>query len=796
MALPLPNTTAVQITRLTKALYDAAPGYTYMTAFTASAGTTTAEMSTFANWLAGTVSSDAATLASTVVTNLGLTGDAATAGTAYLTAQFESNAGNYGRVILDAMNALSTMESDATYGAAASDFNNSVATAYSYSIDADNTSTNLSTLQSADEPVATGVGTTYTLTTATDNIAGTTGDDTIIGDWGTTTVNSSDQINASTGTDTLKLYGTLGSLPATVTGVEVLNLVNPGTAAINLTTLGAPTSLTKLMIDQMTATTVTTTGHSGLTLDLATAGGAGTGTAVTWAANATDTTATLELSGYSGATGATATAFDITGAATTTLNINTDTAASAITTLTGPATATTVNIAAATNLTLSTSLVAAAAKTVNVSGAGKVTIAGSDLAATVTVDGSTNTGGVLYTAEAGGSTLTFKGGSGDDKATFAAGTLTTADVLTGGTGTDTIAINDTALTTAGGLAHVNAQTGFETLGLNTTGASLDMSLLTNGITNVAIGAGNISATTSNSLATSSYTIDNSASNTGTVSIGNKVGELATAVTLDYGTATAAKTLAALTLNGATTVSLVSTGTGSGGSNIITTLTNMDNSVINVTGAKNLTITNALAGTGTGSKVDATNFTGILTVTGSGQADILIGGSKADVIDGGAGKDTITGGAGADVITVSTATSNDVLTGGADGDSFKFSGTATTMFATSNGTSDIVRITDFVAGTDKIGLVDTAGAFTSVTLATQTLATAADLTAVWAGITAIAASTDNGAAAATLLTVSAGAAAGTYLYVNDTNAAVSNALDLLVNVTGISGTLATTDFVFA
>lgn len=731
--------------------------------------------------------STTAQLATTMLANLGLTSAITQAeAEAYLSAS-----SNRVAAMMDLGNILYNYTgTNAAALAAKTTYVTSIEGSYNYSIKTTNiTGTTLT------GTVVSG-GQTFTLTTATDNVSGTSGDDTVVGDWGATTVNASDQIVGSTGTDTLKLYGTLGALPATMTGIEVLDLVNPGTAAINLTTLGAPSSLTKLMIEQMTATTVTTTGNSGLTLDLATAGGAGTGTAVTWAANATDTTATLELSGYSGATGATATAFDITGAATTTLNINTDTAANAITTFTGPATATTVNIAAATALNISTSLAATAAKTVNISGAGKVTIAGSDLAATVTVDGSTNTGGVLYTAEAGGSTLTFKGGSGNDRATFAAGTLTTADVLTGGTGTDTLAINDTALTTSGGLAHVNAQTGFETLGLNTTGASLDMSLLTNGITNVAIGAGNISATTTNSLATSSYTIDNSANNTGTVSIGNKVGELATAVTVDYGTATAAKTLAALTLNGATTVSLVSTGTGTGGSNIITALNNMDNTVINVTGAKDLTITNALAGTGTGSKVDATNFTGILNVLGSGQADIFIGGSKADVINGGAGKDTITGGAGNDAITVSTATSNDVITGGADADSFKFSGTATTMFALSNGTSDIVSITDFVAGTDKIGLVDTAGAFTSVTLATQTLATAADLTAVWAGITAIAASTDNGAAAASLITVSAGTAAGTYLYVNDTNAAVSNALDLLVKVTGISGTLATTDFVFA
>lgn len=646
-------------------------------------------------------------------------------------------------------------------------------------------------------------GQTFTLTTATDIVTGTANNDLIIGDWGTTTVNASDQVNGGAGTDVLKVYGALGTLPASVTNVETVTLVNPATMTITDTTLGLGSSVTRLSVEQVAgAGTVTTTSRSGLTLDLATLNN-GTAVGVTWAANASDTSQTLELSGLAGATSAVASAVTVTGAATTTMNVNTDTAASKVTILTAPATTTTMNIAAAANLTVGTAgaadgLVGASIKTLNISGAGKVTVQGTstDLAATLTVDGSTNTGGVLYTDEAAGSTLTFKGGSGNDAVTFAAGNLTSADVLTGGTGTDTLAINDIALTTAGNLAAVNAASGFEILGLGTTGAELDMSLLTNGITNVAIGSGNISATTTNSLAASTYTIDNSLGNTGTVSIGNKVGELATTVTLDYGTATAAKTLAALTVNGATSVSLVSTGTGSGGSNIITDLNNMDNSVITVTGAKDLTVTNALDGTGTGSKLDGTNFTGKLNITGSGLADILIGGSGNDTFNGGAGLDTITAGAGADTITVNVASQADVNTLGAGADTIKFSGTSTTMMTTSTGTSAIVSITDFAAGTDKIGLVNSTGAFTSVTLATQTIATAADLTAVWSGISAVAASATSGAASAVLVTVSAGAAAGSYLYVNDTTGAVSNTADMLVKVTGLTGTLAATDFVFA
>jgi len=821
-----------EILKIVAGLFNAAPGGTYLTelANLVQGGMTTSQLadalaahSLFTGTImAGKVTTDSQV--AVLMKNFGFVADNTTtsAGSqaqAYLTQQINAGVG-FGKIVFDAVTYLSG--SPATeFTTAANLLTNKALVAATYS--ESNSSTSLNTLQGVLSSVTgtavytqtqvndilnnigsgPSAGQTFVLTTTTDTISGTSGNDTIIGDWsGTATVNASDQINGGGGTDVLKVFGTASTLPAVLSSIETVHLVNPGAlsgAAAKALASSLPSGVTRLTVDQATTAgdTLTTTATSGLTLDLATLSGADVGGAVTWAANATDTTHTLELSGYNGATGATARAFTITGAANTTLNINTDTAANAITTLTGPATTTTLNIAAATDLNVSTSLVAGAVTKANISGAGKVTIAGSDFAATVTVDGSTNKGGVLYTAETGGSTLTFKGGSGNDKVTFAAATLTTADVLTGGDGTDTLAINDTALTTSGNLTAVNAQTGFETLGLNTTGASLDMSLLTNGIKNVAIGAGNISATVSNSLATSTYTIDNSASNTGTVSIGNKVGELSTAITLDYGTATTAQTVAAVTLNGASTVGLVSTGTGTGGSNTITTLTNMDNSVINVTGSKDLTITNAIAGTGTGSKVDATSFTGKFTVTGSGQADIIIGGTNNDTINAGAGKDTVTAGTGDDTVTVNTAAQQDSISTGTGADKASFSGTSATMFTTSGTTTDIVKITDFTAGTDKIALIDTAGAFTGTTLTTQTIASAADLAAVWSGITAVGVSTDNGNLNAVLVTVSAGAAAGSYLYVNDTaGAAVLATADMLINLTGISGTFAATDIVYA
>jgi hypothetical protein len=82
----------------------------------------------------------------------------------------------------------------------------------------------------------------------------------------------------------------------------------------------------------------------------------------------------------------------------------------------------------------------------------------------------------------------------------------------------------------------------------------------------------------------------------------------------------------------------------------------------VTGDQNLTISAM-----TGDRVDASGFTGRLTVTGSAAANEIIGGTTADTIDGGAGDDLIDGGSGNDTITSNDG--NDSVTGGNGEDTF-------------------------------------------------------------------------------------------------------------------------------
>ncbi|MGE0744773.1 MAG: bluetail domain-containing putative surface protein, partial [Rhodospirillales bacterium] len=180
-------------------------------------------------------------------------------------------------------------------------------------------------------------------------------------------------------------------------------------------------------------------------------------------------------------------------------------------------------------------------------------------------------------------------------------------------------------------------------------------------------------------------------------------------------------------------------------------------------------------------------------------DLIVGNvtnTLADTLVGGAGNDTILG----SISNVGNAADNqgDTMTGNAGNDVFVFRGSdAVETFQVSAGTTRVTQITDFVAGTDKIAIVNDAAAFTTFVLAnSQNIATAANLTDVYAGISAIAASTANILQGA-YITVLAGALAGkTYLYVNDiAGAGVSNANDMLIDLTGISGTFTANDVVF-
>jgi len=506
-------------------------------------------------------------------------------------------------------------------------------------------------------------GQTFTFTTAIDNLTGTSGNDTFIGDnsGSSATVTGGDQVNGGDGIDTLKFYtksGTAVTIPA-MSKIESLFVSGNDTSDISV---AAYADITSLTIDKAGALKTYTLGSGdsfALTNDNQNAG-------APWGANvvlsSADTSANVSFDtvGKSGGNSA----VDLKGTSLATVNI----------------TALNKNYVALNNTAGATSV-----KTVTIAGSGSLVLDTdtNGLTGLTTINASSNTGGVKLDVAA--SKLTFTGGSGNDEVQFDATELTGDDKLVGGNGTDTIQIVDTAVTSAASdvVKGINASSGFEYLALGAVGSSVDFDVITtSGIKSVRIDVGGGTYALSN--ATNDTTVEISAG----VAVGafdfdiaNKLGQTTTNLKMDA-TAAGASSVAQLKLTGINTINIESDFAGSGSqgtANTVTLTAQSDNTVFNVKGDHALDLTLVAAATTTGSTVNANSMTGALTLVATGKADSIVGGSGKDVITAGAGVDSVTGGAGADKFVVSTA---DIDT-------------------TAGAVTDV--ISDFVSGTDTVNL---------------------------------------------------------------------------------------------
>ncbi len=554
-----------------------------------------------------------------------------------------------------------------------------------------------------------------TLTTGVDTITGTAGNDKIIGDWGTTgQISGADQIDGGAGTDTVVLYGTPGTLPQ-LKNVEVLDIFTAANAAIDVS---AVTGITKFVVEQadaLSAKTITT--GSGVTAQLGTTGSAGTTAgAVTWAASATDAAANLILAGYNTGTAA---ALTVTGAATTTLNINSTAGtgtSNKISTLTVPATTTKLVITGDKALTVSTDTSGAALKTIDASGA---------------------TGAVSIIVDSANATTTFTGGSGADTITFGAtNTFTSADTIDGGAGVDTLAMKAAqAVNVSSSTTTYTKVTNIETLKVTdatTAGDFIDLKAF--GAVNMEFGAASTATTTvrninngaSLTLATAGTTALTIGTDTAADALTVKVKGGAVTYTLD---ASQFETLN-LDTNGATgtstfavtdtqlkTVTLVnktSTGTFSDQAVDLGTLASTVVSTVDASAFAPATATNGVTMVLSNAAVNGATITGSAnndTITGSSQADTINGGAGADTITGAGGVDTITTGAGADTVVLGTAAANRAIitdfTNGTSGDKLSFADSKANN--TAHGTSAAVA-GDIVAYATSGNLTGAAGKF--------------------------------------------------------------------------------------
>jgi hypothetical protein len=462
--------------------------------------------------------------------------------------------------------------------------------------------------------------------------------------------------------------------------------------------------------------------------------------------------------------------------------------------------------------TLSTN---AASTLVTLNATGETALTLTNSAATNAVfNASASTGAVTVTGF-GAVNQSVTGGSGGDLFNFGAN-LTTADTVNGGTGTDTIAAEIAQL--AAFTATAANISNFETIYITNGAAGTVNAANFTGVVNLRLaGAGGGTVQTINGLASgANVRFDGGAATAVADTVINITGATTPGtndtITLDLrgaGVALGATIAGVETVNvnlsnatGTTTLllndpqltslSLVNTGVGAFTYNAQTTPSTLINTV-NFSGS---------TGTGGTRFTAATNAISGINFTGATGNDIFSATANIDVASGGAGNDTLVG-----------LAASDTLTGGAGVDTF-----ALTTAASSVTAANVDRITDFVAGTDKIGLTATNAAGALLDGVTLNVANAA-VTAMAAALTsntsvasitdvynqlavvldaaAFAASNANGqVTVARVVTFTTGAAAGTYAVVNDAAAGFQAANDIVVNVTGITGTLSNTDFSFS
>lgn len=667
--IPLPSTTEVQITRVVKALYDAAPGNLYLNAFKEYAAENGGVVGVADALLYEHRNKTNADLAQLIVDNLGLAKvDEATGATgansaadnakAFLLWQFnvaEQTGATRGQVLVDALNNLATLGSDPIFGKAADFFNASIAQAYSYSVDPANSTYDLAVLQQADEvtigeggEVVSVPGKTFMLTTNVDNITGTSGNDTINGVVDTTanggTLGVADVIDGGAGVDTMNLTVTDNTkwAQATIQNVEKFFFrdLSTGSNPMNVSNISGATEMWSSKSTQDLALTNiannVTLGLSNTAKNLTATFADGTfkaGSTLAVAVSNAGTNATTRSTVEVGHASTAGTATDLTLAVTAASGANFvefKDGSKAIGTL----------------------------KTLSIAGTGSVDLVANnaEFDNLTTVNASGNSGGVTLDLDNNAKDVTITGGSGDD--TFVLPNFTDKDVVNGGAGNDTLVVT---LGDAAGLTKAPSLTSIETLQV-TGSVSADTTLnadflkVSNFVIDGGIGA-NLTLTNLTSGAKVQLNADSTATKDLTLDVKGAIAGSNDSLTIATDADGADLDTNAITVKvgGVETLNIVgpSSGTGSfklGG------ITDAQLTTINVSGKGAVDLgTIAAAGVTT---VNASGNSGGVT------AD-LSKSTKAVTFTGGKGVDNITLGTGADVLVYkaaaeSTATTTDVI----------------------------------------------------------------------------------------------------------------------------------------
>ena len=289
------STQGVEIARYVGAVYglvlDDATVVSIENVMNAVGGTPTADVDAVVNsaYAADFSTATNASVATTVATNLGLTGTLLSQAQAYILAQLNAaSAGTQGQTIMNILNMFGQLTSDPVWGAAATAWETKVSAAVTYGQNANNTSNSQMSAMSSVAP-----GITYTLTTGIDTITAPGNNNVVNGAansnvGGVTTVTPLDSITFTGVGNTLNLTDTgsaasLNLADLKVSGVQTLNLgsntgllggaVNVsgftgltqatfslGNPGVNQAITAADTTNVSLTEANVAATTITTTG--------------------------------------------------------------------------------------------------------------------------------------------------------------------------------------------------------------------------------------------------------------------------------------------------------------------------------------------------------------------------------------------------------------------------------------------------------------------------------------------------------------------------------------------------------
>jgi Ca2+-binding RTX toxin-like protein len=646
------TTNGLQLARIAGAVFNqqlSASDYSEILA----ANKTAAELDAWANAAVAAEFRNKTTtdIAKAVLANVGLSSVAGLE--AWVAGQLNAGGGlaKAGSTMLAMLNDFSNMTSDATYGAAASTFNQKAANSQVLSQTA-GTPTGTYAAVSAGAPAK-----TFTLTTNIENAAGGSGSDSIngfinVGSTTSNTLQSGDNIDGGAETDTLavSITGTAGTTSVngvTVVNVEKLQVQNTSSAgqtfdtvlttgASTMSTYGSSAAVTFSNIKNLVSGEMAY-GSSDLTLTYAASVVSGSSDAMT-----------LSLNGQTAGT------FSTTGIETLTVS----TRGNAVGTSTGNVSIGTTNTATVANVN------AAISSFLTLSDTSLKTINASESTASLTLNIAT---------PVANQTVTVTGGSGNDTVT-ATGAGTT-DVINLGDGVDTL-----VFTTTTGTTDLPLITNVEKVRLNATDTAsgvLDGTVVsgttefivsmvdgTDDATDTAVTISDLT-TQPVSIVASTLIAADAQANALTVTHQTDTTSNSLALTLSgIGNSTTAF-VQSVTANDAETISIATNtnSTGSTTANKIASLASTDATTLTISGAAALEITAfSAASLATVNAADTTRAMYLDTAGGKSTGVTVTGGSANDTIDGGTGNDNITGGVGNDLLATGGA-GNDVVLGG-------------------------------------------------------------------------------------------------------------------------------------